>query len=173
MITDSNSPVSGSGMPNHSVGDLLSTIAISGLSRVRTELLPLTIVQALAPHPVLMHRQFAGHCYLGDLAATAHSKMKEPTPPLWLTAHRNLRRFHQQKAKYRVALFGDVPQPTPIAAGLFFGNQPHVAGNLLPTTKAFGSSNHQLESQGGQWPHTGVRHQSARHRTFLDFAFQS
>ena len=38
-------------MPNHYIGDLLHTIGISGLSRVRTELLPLAIVPALAPHP--------------------------------------------------------------------------------------------------------------------------
>ncbi|HXY50019.1 MAG TPA: hypothetical protein VEI01_11250 [Terriglobales bacterium] len=31
-------PVVGSGMPNHYVGDLLLTIGMSGLSRVRTEL---------------------------------------------------------------------------------------------------------------------------------------
>src|SRR5512140_2275782 len=34
----------GSGMPNHYIGDLLPTIAISGLSRVRTELLQLAVV---------------------------------------------------------------------------------------------------------------------------------
>jgi hypothetical protein len=37
--------LSGSGMPNHYIGDLLHTIAISGLSRVRTELVQLAIVQ--------------------------------------------------------------------------------------------------------------------------------
>ncbi len=39
-------------MPNHYVGDLLLTIGISGLSRVRTELLRLAVVAALTPHPV-------------------------------------------------------------------------------------------------------------------------
>ena len=34
MITTSNSPVKGSGMPNHYGGDLLHTMAISGRSRV-------------------------------------------------------------------------------------------------------------------------------------------
>ena len=42
-------------MPNHYVGDGLHTIGMSGLSRVRTELLPRAIVAALAPHPVQMH----------------------------------------------------------------------------------------------------------------------
>jgi integrase len=45
MITTSNSPQKGSGIPNHYVGDLLHTLAISGLSRVRTELFKLTVVQ--------------------------------------------------------------------------------------------------------------------------------
>ena len=38
MITTSNSPVKGSGIPNQLLGVLLHTIAMSGLSRVRTEL---------------------------------------------------------------------------------------------------------------------------------------
>ena len=38
MITTSNSPVKGSGIPNQLLGVGLHTIAMSGLSRVRTEL---------------------------------------------------------------------------------------------------------------------------------------
>jgi hypothetical protein len=45
-------PSEGSGIPNHFSGDLLHTLAISGLSRVRTELFPLLVVPSLAPHPV-------------------------------------------------------------------------------------------------------------------------
>ena len=44
-------------MPNHYVGDLLRTMAISGRSRARTELFDLTVVPTLAPHPVQTHRQ--------------------------------------------------------------------------------------------------------------------
>ena len=55
MITSSNSPVLGSGMLNHYVGDLLRTMAMSGLSRMRTDLFKLTVVQTLTPHPVQMH----------------------------------------------------------------------------------------------------------------------
>jgi hypothetical protein len=51
MITASNSLHRGSGMPNHYGGDLLSTIAISGLSRVRTELSELFVIPASTPHP--------------------------------------------------------------------------------------------------------------------------
>src|ERR1700758_5558690 len=43
MITTSNSPAKGSGTPNQLLDVLLHTIAISGLSRVRTELFQLLI----------------------------------------------------------------------------------------------------------------------------------
>src|SRR5579864_5244331 len=56
MITTSNSPVKGSGMPNHYGGDLLHTMAISGRSRVRTELLHFVVVPAVPPHPVQLDR---------------------------------------------------------------------------------------------------------------------
>jgi hypothetical protein len=71
MITTSNSPAKGSGIPNHYAGDLLHTMAISGLSRVRTELCELTVVPALAPHPVQVNRQLSGHRYLRDLPSSA------------------------------------------------------------------------------------------------------
>ena len=64
-------------MPNHYIGDLLHTIAISGLSRVRTELLQLAVVPTLAPHPVQMHRQLAGHGYFCDLASAPHGQVEE------------------------------------------------------------------------------------------------
>ena len=52
MITTSNSSVKGSGIPNQLLGDRLHTMAISGLSRVRTELFPLLVIPSLAPHPI-------------------------------------------------------------------------------------------------------------------------
>jgi len=61
-------------MPNHYIGDLLLTIGISGLSRVRTELLHLTVVEALPPHPVQMHRQLSRHRYFRDLASAPHCR---------------------------------------------------------------------------------------------------
>src|ERR1700756_5933595 len=84
----------GSGMPNHYAGDLLHTMAISGLSRVRTELFKLTVVQSLTPHPVQVNRQLAGHRDLRDFPSSAHGQMEELAAPLRLTAHRDLRRFH-------------------------------------------------------------------------------
>ena len=146
MITASNSPAKGSGIPNHYAGELLHTMAISGHSRVRTELFELTIVPALTPHPVQMNRQLSGHRYLRDLPSAAHREVEELTAPLRLAAYRDLRRFHQQKAKQGVALFADVSQSAAIATGLLRRNQSHIAGDLLATTETFRSANHQLES---------------------------
>ncbi|SPE22865.1 hypothetical protein SBA2_1070004 [Acidobacteriia bacterium SbA2] len=106
-------------MPNHYVGDLLHTIGISGLSRVRTELFQLAVVQTLAPHPLQVHRQLSSHRHFGDLASTPHRKVKELAAPLGLAAYRNLCRFHQQETQQHVALLADVSQPATIATGLF------------------------------------------------------
>jgi hypothetical protein len=64
-------PAQGSGMPNHYAGDLLHTMAMYGLSHVRTELLPLLIVPFLTPHPVQVNRKFPGHRYFSDLSSPA------------------------------------------------------------------------------------------------------
>ena len=118
-------------MPNHYGGDLLHTMAISGLSRVRTELLHLAVIPSAPPHPVQLDGQFPGHRDLRDLSSAPHSQMKELATPLRMTAHRDLGRFHQQKAQQRVALLADVSQPSSIPARFFRRNQSHVAGNLL------------------------------------------
>jgi hypothetical protein len=59
---------------------------MSGLSRVRTELLRLAVVVALSPHPVQMYRQLPRHRYLGDLTSTPHGEMEKLAAPLVLTA---------------------------------------------------------------------------------------
>src|SRR5215831_9437120 len=137
MITCSNSLSRGSGMPNHYVGDLLPTIGISGLSRVRTELFELAVVAALAPHPVQMHRQLSGHRNLGDLSSTAHREVEKPAAPLRLAAYRDLGRFHQQKPEQRVTLFADVSQSAPFSAGILRRHQSYIAGYLLAAVKPF------------------------------------
>src|SRR5271157_5027636 len=94
MITTSNSPVKGSGIPNQFLGVLPHTIAISGLSRVRTELFQLLVIPSLAPHPVHANGQSAGHGDLGDLPSPPHRQVEILTPPFLIAAHRDLRRFH-------------------------------------------------------------------------------
>src|SRR5947208_11150991 len=99
MITTSNSPPKGSGMPNHYGGDLLHTMGISGRSRVRTELLHFVVVPSAAPHPVQRDRQFPRHGDLGDLPSAPYGQVKELAAPLQIAAHRDLGGFHQQKAR--------------------------------------------------------------------------
>ena len=95
-------------MPNHYGGDLRHTMAISGLSHVRTEFLHFVVIPAAPPHPVQLDRQLAGHCHLGDLASTPHGSMKKLAAPLRIAAHRDLRGRYQQEAQQRIALLADV-----------------------------------------------------------------
>src|SRR3954447_18401144 len=162
----------GRGMPNHYSGDLLLTIAMSGLSRVRTELLLMAVVATLAPHPVQVHRQFPRHRYFRNRPSTPHGQVKELAAPLRLTAHRDLRRFHQQKPQQHVALLADVPESMTISTGLLRRNQPDVAGQLLPAMKALRSSDHQLVGKRRQRADSGMRHQQSRDWALVYFLFQ-
>jgi hypothetical protein len=51
MITTSNSPVTGSGIPNQLLGVRHHIIAISGLSRVRTEFFQLFVIPLIPAQP--------------------------------------------------------------------------------------------------------------------------
>ena len=149
MITTSNSSVKRSGTPNQFLGVLLHTIAISGLSRVRTELAPLLIIPSLAHHPVQTNRQLAGHGDLGGFPPSPHHQVKILAAPLGHTTHRHLRRFHQQETHHRTALFGDVPQASPVPTGIFQRHQSQIACHLLAAIKAFGLADDQHKSQCG------------------------
>ena len=63
-------------MPNQLLGVLLHTMAISGLSRVRTELFQLLVIPSLTHHPEQPNRQPAGHGDLGDLPSPPHHQVK-------------------------------------------------------------------------------------------------
>src|SRR5438046_9349150 len=118
MITTSNSSLKRSGTPNQLLGVLLHTIAISGLSRVRTESFYLFVVPFLAHHPKQLHGQAAGHSNFRNLPSTPQHQMKIFAAPLQQAAHRHLCRLHQQEAHYRTALLGDVSQAPAIPAGV-------------------------------------------------------
>src|SRR6516162_6672796 len=93
-------------------------MAISELSRVRTELFQLLIIPLLAPHPVQTNRQSSCHRYFGDLSSPPHHQMEILAAPFWDAANRDLGRFHQQKTQYRVSLFRDVAQSSSISTRL-------------------------------------------------------
>ena len=105
-------------MPYQLLGVLLHTMAISGLSRVRTELFHLLVIPSLAPHPVQTNRKSTSHGDLGNLPSPPQRQVEKLAPPFRITAHRDLGCFHQQEAQQRVALFGDVSEPSPIPARL-------------------------------------------------------
>ena len=69
-------------MPNQYRGVLLHTIGISGLSRVRTELLQLLVIPSLAPHPVQANRQPARQGDLGNVSPMPLHQVKVFAPPL-------------------------------------------------------------------------------------------
>src|SRR5215469_12441203 len=94
MITTSDSLKRGSGIPNQYLGVLLHTIAFSGLSHVRTALLPLLVVPSLAPHPVQANGQLTSHGNFGGLSSSSRQQVEILAAPFWLTTHRDLRRFH-------------------------------------------------------------------------------
>jgi hypothetical protein len=71
-----NSPVKRSGRPNQLLGVLLRTMAISGLSSVRTELFHLPVIPSLARHPVETNRQSTGHGNLGNLPSPRSARWK-------------------------------------------------------------------------------------------------
>src|ERR1022692_2976655 len=99
MITTSNSPVKGSGIPNQLLGVLLHTMAISGLSRVRTELAQLLVIPFFPHHPVQTNRELSRHGDLGDLASSPQRHVTVLTPPFGKTPRGHLRRFHQQETQ--------------------------------------------------------------------------
>ncbi len=95
-------------MPNQLLGVLLHTMGISGLPRVRTELARRLVVVSLTKHPLQTNRQAARHSDLGDLSPPPQHQVKILSAPFRNTAHRDLCRFHQQKAQHRISLLGDV-----------------------------------------------------------------
>src|SRR5215470_13911161 len=99
MITTSDSSVKRSGTPHHYDGDLLHTMRMSRLSRLRTELLQLLVIPFSTPHPEQSHGQPPGHRHLGDLSSTSHGQMEVLAAPLGIDPCRHLRCFHQQETQ--------------------------------------------------------------------------
>src|SRR4051794_26751447 len=63
-------------------------VEMSALSRVRSELLLMTVVATLAPHPLQVHRQFPRHRYFRDLPSSSQGEVEECAAPLGTAAHR-------------------------------------------------------------------------------------
>jgi hypothetical protein len=76
-------------MPYQLLGVQLHTMAMSGLSRVRTELFHLLVIPSLAPHPVQTDRQSTGHVDLGNLSSPPHRQVEKLAPPFRVAAPRD------------------------------------------------------------------------------------
>src|SRR5580700_9192879 len=74
MITTANSLLRRSGMPIHWGGVLVHAMPDTELSRVRTELDPLSIFPTVPPHPVHPNRESSGHGHLGDVPLSTHRR---------------------------------------------------------------------------------------------------
>src|SRR3954453_6800957 len=105
MITTSNSSTQQEERDAQSISDVrLHTMAISGLSRVRTELFHVLVVPFLAHHPEQLHGQPAGHRDFRNLPSAPQHQMKIFAAPLRQAAYRDLRRLHQREAPHRPPL---------------------------------------------------------------------
>src|SRR5271168_4991943 len=103
-------------MPNQVGGDLLHTMDVSRLSRVRTELQSLWVIEFLTPHPVEADGQFACHRNLSDATVATHGQMNEATSPVGSQRTAAWAASTSRKRKQRTSLFGDVPQSLTIGA---------------------------------------------------------
>src|SRR3974377_2010745 len=104
MITSSDSPLPwGAGCPINMLGVRLHTMAISGLSRMRTQPAHLLIAPSSAPHPVETNGETTSHGHLCSLASAPHHQMKVLAAPLGGAADRHLSRFPQHKTQERTS----------------------------------------------------------------------
>src|SRR5262245_20282719 len=90
--------------------------------------------------------------YSGNLRGFSpppHQQMKILATPARIAAHGGLCRFHQQKARHRIALFGDVTQSPSLPTGLLQRHQPQVARHLLAALKTLRLTDNQHEPQRG------------------------
>src|SRR5882762_3944634 len=115
----------------------------SELSRVRTEFDQLRIVPTVPPHPVQANGKFSGHRRFGNVLVSTHRQVHISTPPVWITPDRCLRCFSQQVAQQRIALLAEMSQPLFASTGVFTGNQPNVAADLLAAWEPFRRPNDQ------------------------------
>ena len=129
----------------------------------------LLVILSVAHHPKQTNREFPGHGDLGDLSPAPHHQVDVLTAPFWNRTGCHLRRFHSQEAQHRIALLGDMSQPSSFSARLLQRHQSEIAPDLLPALKSLCLPNDQHEGQGGERTHPGMRHQAPRLGTFLHF----
>ncbi len=104
---------------------------------MRTSPTKLRVIDPIAQHDVKVNGQLARHGDLGRSRAFAKRQATVDAPQSGIKAAGGLRRLDQEKAQQAIALFGQVTEALPSAAGRFLRNQPHVAGDVLGVGKTF------------------------------------
>ena len=89
----------GSGIPNQFLGVLLHTIAMSGFSRVRTELAQLCVIPFLAHHPIEANCELSRHA-ISALILSDSAKRS-------VTFQQALRTFAQNHKRLGAPRFGN------------------------------------------------------------------
>ncbi len=117
MITSSDSPYMGAGCPINYSMCACTPSRFPGCPACEPKLLQLLVIPLLAPHAVQANRQSARHRHFRGFPSAPKHQVKVLAAPFRNTAHRDLRRFHQQKAQHRTALLRDVTQPPAVSAG--------------------------------------------------------
>jgi hypothetical protein len=136
-------PVKRSGMPNQLLGVLLHTLAISGLSRARTELFQLLVIPSLAPHPVQAIRQSPRHRDLGNLPPSPHRQILT-APHSWSLRTVTCAASTSRKRGNELPCFVMCPSRSPLPAGLLQRHRPQITRDLLATLKPIRSPDDQL-----------------------------
>src|SRR5512146_2968989 len=139
MVSSSNSSLAGrGGAPNHSIGRRqAATNGPRGLPRMRTALPDLSIVLPGAQHPIQPHCQLMGASHLGYAVMLVHRQAQILPMPTRIMPLSLDRRLHQQPAKQRIALLGDVAHALLVlAAGGLCRNQSQIAAHLLASREA-------------------------------------
>lgn len=118
--------------PNQLLDALLHTIAMSGLSCVRTELFHLLVLPSLAHHPEQTNRQFSGHGDFRDLSSPPQGQVKVLVSPLRNTSHRYLRRLTSKKRNNELPCLVICPSRRRSPLESSKGTKPKYAAICLP-----------------------------------------
>ena len=109
-----------------------TTVLLSQLTAA-TELLIIDLVTQQDPEP---DPQLSGRCHFRFPQTFLHQLVLIKTLQLRILANRMPYRFAPQKTKQWIPLFAQAAQSLPASAGVFAGNQSHIAGYRFPIHEA-------------------------------------
>ncbi len=132
-----------------------TTVLLSQLSAT-TELLVIDLITQQDPES---NPQLSCRCYFRFSQTFLHQLVLVKTLQLRIPANRMSHRFTPQKTKKRIPLFAQTAQSLPTAAGVFAGNQSHIAGYCLSIYEPLWLTQKGFRCQGCDRPHARMSHQ--------------